>query len=84
MPPSLHWNAGLDMQVGLGWCAVLGAVAALAPNSNRIGTVVLNVLTQARVQWQAMAAGVVACVSLLLVLINTARDSVSAFIYFNF
>ena len=80
---TLLWNAGLQPAVGALWCGVLGLVAFLAPNSNRIGT-----LIHKRVRVSAFTRGAIgglaAAGALLLVLINTARDSVSAFIYFNF
>ncbi len=79
----LLWNAGLSMSVGVAWCAVLAAVAFLAPNSNLIGERVMVWFARSvDARWMlgsAAAAGVV-----LLVVLNTARDSVSAFIYFNF
>ncbi len=79
----LLWNVGLHASTGAVWCLVLAAVAVSAPNSNRVGT---------QLQWWAQsgrfARGLIggmatAAVSLLLV-INTTRDAVSAFIYFNF
>lgn len=84
LTPSLLWNAGLNMQVGIGWCGLLGLIAVVLPNSNRIGAALLDHLRGARLEWQAMTLGLVTCGSLLLVLVNTARDAVSAFIYFNF
>jgi alginate O-acetyltransferase complex protein AlgI len=79
----LLWNAGLRGHVALLWCAVLGAVAALAPNSNLIGTQVLATFAQPSLL-RAAAATAAALLVLFLVLLNTARESVSAFIYFNF
>ena len=79
----LLWNAGLDLSTGALWCLALGAVAVLAPNSNRIGE---RLLDNAR-RYPATRVGAgsfVLCTVLLLVLVNTARDAVSAFIYFNF
>jgi alginate O-acetyltransferase complex protein AlgI len=79
----LLWNAGLQLSTGTLWCLALGALAVLAPNSNRIGE---GLLDNAR-RYPATRVGAgsfVLCTVLLLVLINTARDSVSAFIYFNF
>ena len=77
------WNAGLTVSAGVLWCAVLGSLALLAPNSNRIGTALVFWLSQAGSR-RAVAATVGACVSLSLVLVNAARDSISSFIYFNF
>ena len=79
----LLWNAGLHLRTGLLWCAVLAAIAFLAPNSNRIGEQVLLLARRpGSLRWFIGTLGV--CMALLLLLINTARDSVSAFIYFNF
>ena len=77
------WNAGLQASAGAMWCLVLGAMACLAPNSNRIGTRVLEMLRQ-RALLRAMAAGWAIGLVLLLMVINANRSSVSAFIYFNF
>jgi alginate O-acetyltransferase complex protein AlgI len=79
----LLWNAGLQAPVGATWCLVLGAMACLAPNSNRIGTYALEVLQQ-RKSLRAVAAGWTIGLILLLMTINANRSSVSAFIYFNF
>lgn len=80
---TLLWNAGLHLGTGALWCAALGATAFLAPNSNRIGTQLL--------QWSAhsnrlagLILGAGLAVAVCMVLLNTTRDSVSAFIYFNF
>ena len=66
-----------------GNCAVLGAIAFLAPNSNRIAEqLLLLARRKGELRWFMGTLGV--CLALFLLLINTARDSVSAFIYFNF
>ena len=79
----LLWNAGLSLQIGMLWCAVLGAGAFLLPNSNRIGERLLQRFDASPdVRWLIGAPALVA--ALALVLVNIARDSVSAFIYFNF
>ena len=79
----LFWNQGLDAQRGLVWLAVLAGMAFLLPNSNRLGERAL-----ALVRHDAVARPLLLGCALLLagfvVLINTARDTVSAFIYFNF
>ncbi|HSI60515.1 MAG TPA: MBOAT family O-acyltransferase [Ideonella sp.] len=79
----LLWNAGLQCASGALWCGVLGVLACAAPNSNRIGTVLLA-RCQGRRPLQAGVAGAALAAVGLLVLVNTLRDSVSAFIYFNF
>jgi len=77
------WNAGLHLHVGLLWCAVLGTIACLAPNSNRIGSVLLGWLERHAAP-RLVAAGAAFTLAALLVVVNTARESTSAFIYFNF
>jgi alginate O-acetyltransferase complex protein AlgI len=80
---ALMWNAGLEWSAALMWCGVLGAIAVVGPNSNAIGHKALKWCGQA-----TLARTVVATVGGLgvafLLLVNMARDSVSAFIYFNF
>jgi alginate O-acetyltransferase complex protein AlgI len=79
----LLWNAGLQAQVGAGWCGVLGAMAFLLPNTNRIGEQMRLWFEASRDARLALGlSAMLACV--FLVLLNAARDSVSAFIYFNF
>ena len=83
MESTALWNAGLSATAAATWCAALGALAVLAPNSNRIGQWLLDTLSHAGgVRIAVATAG--ACVVLGLVLLNAVRDSVSAFIYFNF
>jgi len=83
-PAVLVWNAGLDLQRGILWCAVLAAVAVCLPNSGAAGTALEGWLRR-QSRFQVVYAGSLAVLlALLLVLVNTTRDSVSAFIYFNF
>ncbi len=77
------WNAGLSLHAGLLWCGVLGAVALFAPNSNRIGEWLLAALARP-FSWRPAVAGATGALVMMLLIVNTARDSVSAFIYFNF
>jgi alginate O-acetyltransferase complex protein AlgI len=77
------WNAGLHIHTALRWCAVLGGAAALSPNSNLIGMKVQAALQHPSRLRAAIATAAVLGVA-FLVLLNTARESVSAFIYFNF
>lgn len=80
----LLWNAGLQPSAAALWCAVLGLVAVSMPNSNAIGERLLALLHKGDAMRSA-AVGAAAVVGvILLVVVNTARDSVSAFIYFNF
>jgi alginate O-acetyltransferase complex protein AlgI len=79
----LLWNAGLQPAVAFGWCAVLGFVAVFLPNSNRLGEGLIGRLH--RIPHAASIVGGVALSTVVgLVVLNTARDAVSAFIYFNF
>ena len=79
----LLWNAGLHWDVGALWCVVLGAIAFAAPNSNRIGTRILEAVRH-QASARQLTGGAALVLVLALVVINAARDSVSAFIYFNF
>ena len=81
--PAVLWNAGLPAARGWLWCAVLGTVALFGVNSNRIGVFLLGRLAPETLL-RPLLAGVSLCAVGLLLLINLARDSVSAFIYFNF
>ena len=80
---ALAWNAGLSVSAGLGWCFALGAVTLLAPNSNWLGERAMTLLDQPGALRQATAGAVITAIAALL-LVNVARDGVSAFIYFNF
>lgn len=79
----LLWNTGLQVSVGFGWCAVLGLAALVLPNSNQVGEYVHSWCL--RSPDGRVALGAAAMLSaLFLVLVNTARSTTSAFIYFNF
>lgn len=80
---ALLWNAGLSLEIGGIWCALLGAMAYLAPNSNRIGDTLLA-FCQARPGAGALIAGASSAAVAFMLVMNIMRDSVSAFIYFNF
>ena len=77
------WNAGLQLSTGAWWCLALGGIATAAPNSNLIGSRLLD-FCRSRALASAYVAGVATTAAMFLVLVNTARDSISAFIYFNF
>lgn len=79
----LLWNAGLHWSTGALWCVFLGAIAFLAPNSNRIGAKLLQWSSSSR-RMRGALLGAGLTLAVLMVLLNTTRDSVSAFIYFNF
>ena len=81
--PSLLLNAGLNALTGLLWCAGLSALAVLLPNSNQIGDGLIAFL-QRGVLRRGFVGGVVLAAALFLILMNAARDTSSAFIYFNF
>lgn len=80
---TLLWNAGLSLTVGFLWCGVLGAMASLVPNSNRIGNYLLSTC-QTQLGKAAFIAGASSAAVVFLLVMNITRDSVSAFIYFNF
>jgi len=82
-PHALLWNAGLSLAVGGLWCAVLGAVACLAPNSNRVGDHLLR-FCKTQPATGALIAGASSAALVFMLVMNIMRDSVSAFIYFNF
>jgi alginate O-acetyltransferase complex protein AlgI len=80
---SALWNQGLD--VGRGVCFILAllAVSVAMPNSNAIGERVA-ILVRRHVTWPFALLGGALTLCAFLVAINATRDSVSAFIYFNF
>ena len=61
----------------------LMVLAGLAPNSNRIGEVV-HARFAASVGWREVGGTVAVLLAVFLVVVNSARQAVSAFIYFNF
>ncbi|MCZ4313790.1 MBOAT family protein [Comamonadaceae bacterium G21597-S1] len=77
------WNDGLALSTGVFWCVALTAIACLAPNSNRIGESLLRHCNR-RLGANAVLSGAVCASVIFLLTVNTLRDSVSAFIYFNF
>lgn len=77
------WNAGLQTVRGMQWCLMLGIIAFTLPNSNQIGIKLIE-WTRRRTALPVPLAGAALFLILLLVTVNAARDSVSAFIYFNF
>jgi len=79
----LLWNAGLQAATAWAWCLALGVTAVLLPNSNRIGDWTRGRL-HARRDWSAVLGAAALTLAITMVVINTVRDSVSAFIYFNF
>jgi alginate O-acetyltransferase complex protein AlgI len=85
-PTAMHpvlWNAGLDPIVGGGWCIALAALVFCFPNSNTIGDRILSRCERAGLLRFA-TIGTSVMLIVLLVVLNEARDTVSAFIYFNF
>jgi len=80
---TIFWNQGLDTLRGAYWLLALSILAFLMPNSNRIGELALDKCrSQSRFPPLLLGAALTACI--FLILINSTRDSVSAFIYFNF
>ncbi|MDR7335076.1 MBOAT family protein [Roseateles asaccharophilus] len=80
---AIYWNAGRSVSTGALWCVALGALATLGPNTNVLGERLLA-WCRAQPQKRLYLAGALAVVVPALVLVNATRDSVSAFIYFNF
>jgi alginate O-acetyltransferase complex protein AlgI len=78
---TLLWNAGLNLPIGGLWCGVLAGIAVLGPNSNRIGNYLLS---QDRPATRALVSGASFAAVAFMLIVNITRDSVSAFIYFNF
>jgi len=77
------WNNGLSLASGVVWCTALSVIAVFGPNSNQIGNTLLAVCNS-RPTTRALINGIgLAAVGFALFL-NAMRDSVSAFIYFNF
>lgn len=84
MDTHIHlWNAGLHPSAGITWCVALAALACLAPNTNRIGDYLL-LRASASWRWRVVYNGMASASIAFLLAINSLRDSVSAFIYFNF
>ena len=79
----LMWNAGLNPLVGVVLCAVLAPIVLFFPNSNLIGEKI-QVLSDRWRYGRGAMFGFAAVLVVFLVVLNESRDSVSAFIYFNF
>lgn len=79
----IFWNQGLDPRRGAYWLCLLASIAFLLPNSNRIGEMALA-KCQGHAAFASAVLGAALTCCIFLVLINSTRDSVSAFIYFNF
>ena len=79
----LLWNQGLNPEIGLLFCTLLGGIAFFLPNSNRIGEVVLQYCRQ-QIALRPVIMGMICTFGVLLIIINSLRASTSAFIYFNF
>ncbi|RZL33144.1 MAG: MBOAT family protein [Rubrivivax sp.] len=82
-PDPVYWNAGRSVLSGAAWCAALGLLAVVGPNSNVIGERILAWCRE-RPAGRSYLAGAMLVGVIGLVLVNATRDSVSAFIYFNF
>ena len=79
----VFWNAGLDESLALLYCSTLGAIAVLAPNSNRLGEAIKKrCVTHPRERWVVL--GFAVTLAAFLVVLNDSRNGVSPFIYFNF
>lgn len=80
---TIFWNQGLDTIRGVHWLIALSVFAFLMPNSNQIGEFALTKCRKKSV-FPPFVLGVALATSVFLVLVNSTRDSTSAFIYFNF
>ena len=84
VPEHVHlWNAGLKLQTGLWWCGGLAVLAFGAPSSNKIGNQLLG-LSHDRPGVRPFLLGAALAAVAVLLVVNATRQSVSAFIYFNF
>ncbi len=79
----LLWNQGLHPQTGFLLCAGLCAITSLAINSNHISERLLAA-SHSYGFLRPLIIGAALTLGTLLVVINSARDATSAFIYFNF
>jgi alginate O-acetyltransferase complex protein AlgI len=79
----LLWNQGLQPQFGLLSCIGLAAIAVLLPNSNRAGESLIRFCRRHN-GLSPCVMGAAITIGVFLVIINSLRTSVSAFIYFNF
>lgn len=79
----LWWNEGLSGMSGTVSCVILGAVCWWLPNSNAIGEAI-HEQCRAREGLRHALGGAAIVLTLLLIVINAYRASVSSFIYFNF
>lgn len=80
---TLLWNAGLSPTTGWMWCGTLAAIAFLSPNTNQLGNQLLQVC-RSRPSACAMLCGAGVGAVAFMGVLNLMRDTVSAFIYFNF
>lgn len=80
---TIFWNQGLETLRGEYWLLVLATLVFLTPNSNQIGELALNrCRSQSSLSPLLFGAALITCI--FLILVNSTRDSASAFIYFNF
>lgn len=83
---SIHptlWNQGLDLERGLWWLSTLSIIALCFPNSNTIGERTLS-FARRHTLAAPLLLGCSIYFGIFLILINSTRDTTSAFIYFNF
>jgi alginate O-acetyltransferase complex protein AlgI len=79
----LLWNAGLGLHTGVVACTVLAAICIFAPNTNAIGDKI-RTLCARHSMCRSVLCGFAIAIAVFLIVVNESRDSVSAFIYFNF
>ncbi|RIX45480.1 MAG: MBOAT family protein [Rhodocyclales bacterium GT-UBC] len=80
---AILFNLGLDWQRGITFLVGLATLSLFLPNSNRIGEALRQWLER-QPGHAPLIAGCALILASFLILINSTRDSVSAFIYFNF
>ncbi|MDB5816053.1 MAG: rane-bound O-acyltransferase family protein [Rhodocyclales bacterium] len=79
----LLWNAGLHLDTGAWWCLASFLLTSLGPNSNKLGEWLIERCGRS-VQLASFLFGASFVIIIMALIINATRDSVSAFIYFNF
>lgn len=79
----LFWNQGLAPARAVKLLAIFSGIVFFLPNSNQFGLATLD-FCRNTARAVPVILGMALVASVFLVLINSTRDSVSAFIYFNF
>jgi len=77
------WNAGLSLQTGFGGCGAFAVLGFCGPGCNTIGSR-LHSVSHNRPAYRPFVLGAALGVVAMMLVVNSTRQSVSAFIYFNF